>query len=80
MGRQGNMGEESQASTGPRQMDLENGILDGGNYKQRKDYAELKPSHAVNDGEIQQESRQEPWEWLEPKEQRPGAPADTRTL
>lgn len=54
------MGEESQASTGPRQMDLENGILDGGNYKQRKGYAELKPSHAVNDGEIQQESRQEP--------------------
>lgn len=55
------MGEESRASTGPWQMELlENGILDGGNHKQRKGYAELKPSHEVNDGEIQQESRQSP--------------------
>ena len=53
------MGEESQASTGPRQMKLlENGILDGGNYKQRKGYAEFRPSHDVDDGEIQQEARQ----------------------
>lgn len=53
------MGEESRASTGPWQMELlENGLLDGGNHKQRKGYAELKPSHEVNDSEIQQESRQ----------------------
>lgn len=61
MGRQGNMWEESQASTGPWQMELlENNILEGGDCKQRKGYAELKPSHAVNDGEIQQASRQGP--------------------